>query len=271
MFRRSDLGLVRIVPAAVALLVFAQTATLPATQDPPLPSGREILAKHVKAIGGDGPYKAVKSIRASGRFEMPAQQISGDFVMLAARPNKQRVKVTVGPIGEIESGYDGKVGWRMDPMQGPAVLTGKELSEAADDAWFDGALYGSDFVTEATTVGKQTFPPPPPSGRPPSSITSRPAYKVKLVLKSGNERFEYFDAETGLQIGSESTRMTPQGPVPVVSILSDYRKFGALMMPASLTQQLMGIEQVVSVNTYEYDNVPADAFDLPPAIKALIK
>lgn len=258
MFRRSDLGLVRIVPAAVALLVFAHTATLPATQDPPLPSGREILAKHVKAIGGEGPYKAVKSIRASGRFEMPAQQISGDFVMMAARPNKQRTKVSVGAIGEIESGYDGKVGWRTDPMQGPALLTDKELSETADDAWFDGALYGSDFVTEATTVGRVTF-------------EGQQAYKVKLVLKSKNERIEYFDVNTGFQIGSESTRATPQGPVPVISVLRDYRKYGALMLPASLTQKLMGIEQIVNINTYEFDNVPADAFDLPPAIKALIK
>jgi hypothetical protein len=43
------------------------------------------------------------------------------------------------------------------------------------------------------------------------------------------------------------------------------------MLPASLTQRLLGIEQVVTVNTYEYDSVPADAFTLPPAIKALIK
>jgi hypothetical protein len=257
MFRRPALGLVRIVPAAVAVLVFAQT-TLPATQDAQMPPGREILAKHVKAIGGEAPYKAVKSIRASGRFEMPAQQISGDFVMLAARPNKQRVKVTVSGIGEIESGYDGKVGWRVDPMQGPALLADKELSEAADDAWFDGALYGSDFVAEATTVGKITF-------------EGQEAYKVKLVLKSKNERFEFFDVKTGLQIGSESTRATPQGMMPVTGVLRDYRKFGALMLPGSLVQKLMGIEQVVNVNSYEFDNVPAEAFDLPPAIKALIK
>jgi hypothetical protein len=258
MFRRFDFGLVRLVPAAVAVLVFAQTATLPATQTPPLPSGRDILAKHVKAVGGEATYKAVKSIRASGRFEMPAQQISGEFQMMAARPNKQRVKVTVPGIGEIESGYDGKVGWRVDPLQGPAILTGKELSEAADDAFFDGALYGPDFIGEATTIGKETF-------------EGRPAYKVKLVLKSGNERFEYFDAESGLQIGSESQRATPQGMMPVTSVLRDYRKFGVLMMPSSLTQKLMGIEQIVSVNNYEYDTVPADAFDLPAVIKALIK
>ncbi len=258
MFRRSRFGLVRVVPAAIAVLVFAQTTTVPATQDPPLPSGREILAKHVKAIGGEAPYKSVKSIRATGRFELPAQQISGDFVMLAARPNKQRVKVTVAGIGEIESGYDGKVGWRVDPIQGPALLSDKELSEAADDAYFDGALYGPDFITEATTVGRVTF-------------EGQQAYKVKLVLKSKNERFEFFDVNSGLQIGSESTRATPQGNLPIISLLRDYRKFGALTMPGSLTQRLMGMEQVLNVNNYEYDTVPADAFELPPAIKALIK
>jgi hypothetical protein len=264
MFRRFDLGLVRFVPAAVAVLVFAQTTALPATQAAPLPSGRELLAKHVKAIGGEATYKAIKSIRATGRFEMPAQQISGDFTMMAARPNKQRVKVTVAGIGEIESGYDGKIGWRVDPIQGPALLNGKELSEAADDAFFDGALYGADFVTEATTISLETFPPKP-------ATDGQPAYKVKLVLKSGNERFEYFDPKTGLQVGSESTRMTPQGPLPVISMLRDYRKFGAVTMPAGLVQRLMGIEQVVTVNNYEYDTVPADAFELPAVIKALIK
>jgi hypothetical protein len=72
-------------------------------------------------------------------------------------------------------------------------------------------------------------------------------------------------------MGSESTRMTPQGPVPVVSILRDYRKFGTVTMPSGLVQKLMGIEQVVIVNNYEYDTVPADAFELPAVIKALIK
>ena len=258
MFRRFDLRLVRVVPAVAALLVFAQTAPVPAAQDAPLPPAKELLAKHVKAMGGETAFKTVQSMRASGRFEMPAQQVSGDFVMLAARPNKQRVKVTVGGVGEIESGYDGKVGWRIDPMQGPALLTGKELAEAADDAWFDAPLYGSDYIGTATTVGKVTF-------------EGKQAYKVKLVLKSGTERFEYFDAESGLQIGTDATRATPMGMMPVVSVLGDYRKFGALMMPANLVQRLMGIEQVVNVNSYEYGSVPPDAFDLPPAIKALIK
>jgi hypothetical protein len=243
---------------AVALAVFAHSAPLPATQDAPLPPGKEILARHVKAIGGEAAFKALKSVRATGRLEMAAQQISGDFEMLAARPNKQRMRVTITGFGQVESGYDGKIGWRIDPASGPAVLAGKELAEAADDAAFDAVLYGPDFVSDITTVARVQF-------------EGRPAYKVKLALKSGNERFEYFDVESGFQIGSESSRTTQMGVMPVVSILSDYRKFGALMWPTGLVQRLMGIEQVVTITSYEYDVVAADAFGLPPAIKALIK
>ena len=75
MFRRFDLRLVRVVPAVAALLVFAQTAPVPAAQDAPLPPAKELLAKHVKAMGGEAAFKTVQSMRASGRFEMPAQQV----------------------------------------------------------------------------------------------------------------------------------------------------------------------------------------------------
>jgi hypothetical protein len=36
-------------------------------------------------------------------------------------------------------------------------------------------------------------------------------------------------------------------------------------------QRLLGIEQVVTFTWYEFDTVPATAFDLPAVIKALIK
>ena len=94
---------------------------------------------------------------------------------------------------------------------------------------------------------------------------------MKLVLQSGNERFEYFDAETGLQIGSEAHARDPAGPDPVVTILRDYRKYRRADAAREPDPALMGIEQMVNVSTYEFDAVPADAFDLPPAIKALIK
>ena len=111
---------------------------------------------------------------------MAAQGVSGDFEMSVGRPNKQVIQVNVPGIGLIEQGYDGKVGWSMDPVSGPAVFKGRQLSEAADDAYFDATLYGPDHVKEAAIVGTETF-------------DGRKATKLKVVTQSGTEQMDYFD------------------------------------------------------------------------------
>jgi hypothetical protein len=236
-------------------LVVSQTAIV---GQEPLPSGREVIARHIKAIGGEDAFKGIKSIRVRGRFEMAAQGIGGDFELLSARPDKMLMRVEIASVGHVETGYDGKTGWSIDPLSGPALLSGRQLTEIADDAWFDSALHASDHVQEVVTVDREDF-------------AQRPAYKVRVVFKSGQEQFEYFDVEAGWQIGTEGTRETPMGVVPTVSTLRDYKKFGALMQPTTLVQRAMGIEQTLHVTSCEYGVVNADAFDMPAPIKALIK
>ena len=68
----------------------------------------------------------------------------------------------------------------------------------------------------------------------------------------------------------EATRDTPLGIVPSVTIMKDYQKFGAMLMPSRVVQRVLGQEQIFTFTSYEFDSVPANAFDLPPAIKALI-
>ena len=224
----------------------------------PLPSGKDIIAKHLEAIGGEAAFKAVKSFHAKGKFELAAQGVTGELELMAARPNKLLLKVDIPSVGHVESGYDGKNGWSIDPLAGPSLLTGRALSEMAEDAWFDSALHAPDRVKELTTVARVEF-------------DKRPAYQVKVVHTSGVEQTEYYDVETGLQIGSESQRDTPMGVLPTKVMLREYQKFGGLKQPTVLVQSTMGIDQVFRIMSYEYNDVPATAFDPPPQIKALIK
>jgi hypothetical protein len=142
-------------------------------------------------------------------------------------------------------------------VSGPELLSGRQLSETADEAWFDGLLRPPSRVRELTTIARAEF-------------DSRPAFKVKVVFASGNEQYDYFDVETGFQIGTEAERATPQGVVPTVNILRDYRKFGRLMHATTFVQRALGFEQVVTVTSCEYDVVPDSAFEPPPEVKALI-
>ena len=223
----------------------------------PLPSGRQIVAQFVTAIGGEAAVASVKSIRARGRFEIAAQGISGDVEILSARPAKLVNRVRVPALGLIETGFDGKNGWMLSPISGPELLTGRQFSETADDSWFDGPLHAASQVKELTTLGRAEF-------------DNRPAYKVRVVFVSGNTQTEYFDVETKLQLGSESSRATPQGVIDTVNILRNYKKFGPILQPTTFVQRALGFEQTLTLASYEYDVVPTSAFDPPAEIKALL-
>jgi len=256
MFRRYSRRLVRIVSFTVAasLLLSAR----PQAEQAALPSAQDVVDRFIKAIGGAASVKATKTIRGRGTMEMPAQKLTGDFEMIAARPNKSLVKVTIAGIGSVEEGYDGKYGWSIDPISGPSLVVGKALTERADESWFDAPLHAPDYVKQMTVAGRE-------------EMDGRPVYRLNVTLISGTQQTEFFDVETGLQIGIVATRETPLGPLPTTTVFRDYKKSGTLMYPTKVVQSLMGIEQIVTFTAYEFDTVPATAFDLPAVIKALIK
>jgi hypothetical protein len=61
------------------------------------------------------------------------------------------------------------------------------------------------------------------------------------------------------------------GPVTATQIISDYKKFGGMMLPTTMKQTAMGVEQIMKFTAVEWDNVPPSTFEPPPQIKALIK
>lgn len=255
MFRRFDGALVRFLPVVAAAALLAPVVQ---AQNAPLPAAKDVIAKYVKAIGGEAAFKAIKTIRLRGQLSLPAQGLSGDIEIIAARPAKMRQRVTIAPIGTIEQGFDGKNGWSLNPLAGPALQTGRELSETKDDATFDGQLYGPELVKSMTVEGRQAF-------------EGVDAYKIKMVFHSGSIQTTYFAVATGLLVGNESERATPQGVIPVVHIIRGWKEFGPLMQPSSIVERGMQLESSITVTSIEFDNVKDSEFDPPAEVKALIK
>ena len=222
------------------------------------PTAAEIIAKHVKAIGGATAYKKIQSMKITGRFEIAAQGLGGTMTVYQARPNRMLLRIEVPGVGTIQRGFDGKHGWSIDPMAGASLQTGRELTETKDESWFDAQLFEADQVKSFGPVTKLDF-------------DGRPAYQMKITLQSGTESTDYFDAERGYQIGSESSRETQMGTLPTQSIQRDYKEFGGIQMATLLVQKAMGIEQRIIVQTVEFDKVTAADLDPPAEIKALIK
>jgi hypothetical protein len=223
-----------------------------------LPPAREIISRFVQAAGGREAMARHQSRRAVGRISMPAQGVEGDVEILAARPALMRLRMTIPGVGEIQSGYDGTVGWSMNPLTGPMLMQGKSLEQTKADADFDSALHPDTQFKALETVEKTTF-------------EGRPAYKVRAVRTTGDEDFEYFDAENGLMLGAEVTRESPMGPVKATHVTSEYKDFGGVKIAARIVQRLMGTEQIITISEVEYDKVDKSAFALPPAIQALVR
>ena len=249
------------VATLAALLLAPLYAQAPVKTDTAaaLPDAREIIDRHIKAIGGREAILAHKSMHATGTLSVPASGISGPMEIYGAtNPDRVIVKTTVTGIGEIMEGFDGSHAWSVSPMTGPMLKVGKELTQTKLDADFYSELRDPKTYPEVKTIEKTAF-------------DGRPCYKVSLKRIDGIEDFDFYDVATGLRAGSINTRESPMGTLKMTSIEGGYKKFGKLMQSTTVTQQVMGVEQKISLATVEYDTVQPSAFEPPAAIKALIK
>lgn len=260
--RRPGRALVTLCVVAFAGPSYAQsTATAPAPQataDVALPSAQAILDRHVEAIGGRKVLAGHTSMRTLANVAIPSNGIAGTIEVFAARPNKLLAKTNLQGIGEISEGFDGTRAWSMSPMTGPMLVTGEELAQKAFDAEFESSLNVASRYESMKTLEKTTF-------------DGRPCYKISLIRKGGGEDIEFYDVATGLKAGSIVTRKNPMGSITATSTVSDYKKFGDVLQPAMMKQSVSGVEFTTTVTSVEYDKVDPTVFELPAAIKALIK
>jgi hypothetical protein len=236
------------------------TKPVPAeTSAAPLPSARSIIDRHIEAIGGRKAILSHTSSHATGTMTVAGSGITGALEIYSAKPDKSLVRINLGGIGEVVEGFDGVHAWSISPVTGPALTRGKELEEKKFDANFYSDLHEGRYAS-MKTLEKTTF-------------DGRPCYKVSLVMKNGSEDIDFYDVQTGLKAGAIVTREAQMGmgPMAVTQVVLDYKKFGGLLVPTTLKQTAMGVEQVLKLTAVEFDNVPASTFDPPAQIKALLK
>jgi zinc protease len=263
-----------LVVVASAVSVVAQTGQAPSSAKAPsatpaeLPTARQIIDRYVAAIGGRAAILRHTSMHAIGMVAVPSAGMAGTFEVFAAKPDKTVTRITLGGIGDVQEGFDGRNGWSISAMTGPTLLQGKELEQRKFDADYYGDLKADDKYESMTTVEKANCPGGESAQ---SAAQGRACYKVRLVRKGGGEDFEFYDVETGLKAGGIATRDTPMGAFTQTTIESDYRQFGGIMQPTTIRSTIMGLQQVITIASVEFDKVDPVVFEPPAPIKALLK
>jgi hypothetical protein len=236
----------------------AEPAQKAAQSDSALPAARSIIDRHIKAVGGRAAFTALSSTHATGTVSIAATGMMGSIDVFAAKPDKTLVRITFGGIGAVEEGFDGKVGWSINPLTGPTLAEGKELDQKRFNSDFLADLHADERFESMRTLEKTDF-------------EGRQCYKLQLVRRGGGEDIEFYDVETGLKAGSMVTHESPMGPMKATTIETDYKKFGPLLMPTTFKATTMGVQQVITVTSVEYNKVDAATFEAPAQIKALLK
>lgn len=235
---------------AAGTVARAQTVTA-------LPSAATLVAKYADAVGGKA-YLAAKSIVMKGGMSMPAAGINAAFELTQLLPNQMSMVTDIPGMGKVEAGYDGTTGWSMDPMQGARVLAGKELDQIRDEADRRASIRSTDMFSALETVADTT-------------MNSERCYLVKLMWKSGRESYDCYSAATGLMVASRSVQTTAMGDIPVVTLFSDYKKFGNVSVATKTVQEAMGQQQILTINSVELGNGAGVTISPPAAVQALAK
>ncbi len=246
--------------ATIASWAQSSPSTPPAksTASARLPSAREVFATHVKALGGEQAIHRHTSIHVKGTWEIPGLGRSGPLEIFAAEPNKFLMRADV-PGFRSEAGFNGQVGWGSNEAMGPdpVIMKGKGLERMRAEADFYGQFNRERRYRSMRTVERTRF-------------EGQECYKLKLVAKTGDELFEFYDVKSGLFAGAMKAAEGSQGKVWVTIVEEDYKKFGDLLL-AARTLRKMAVEEVLTYTSVEFDNVPDSVFEPPPKVKEQLK
>jgi hypothetical protein len=245
--------------AGAALLALAATAAflLPSpVQAQDLPDADALIAAYVEAIGGADRFRGLSSV-TRGTLSIPAAGIGGRFEMVQRYPDQMRLDVDLPGLGEILSGFNGEVGWSVNPMMGAQLMEGAELAQMQEQSGILASLRDPSVVPGRETVEQAEF-------------EGEACWRVRLTWVSGRESFDCYSVETGLLVASESVQATAMGEMPSVSIYRDYRDVDGRVTPMRMIQRVAGQEQVMVIEEVEYGEVEEARVAPPAAIQALI-
>ncbi len=215
----------------------------------------DLIARHLKARGGEEKLRAMQSLRMSGTLKSLAGG-EGSFEMLQKRPNSIRQQ-HLQPGKKMIIGFDGKQAWAIDNSSGsdaPFVLSGIQADLIRLQADFDGV-----FLDWARKGHKVSYVGP-------EALNNRKVHHIKVLRQDGKVQHFFLDAETFLD--QKISLEVVQGGTPLVleSLLSDHKPAGGIVLPHVIESVVNGRPQSkLILGKIEADPVLDDSlFRMPP-------
>ncbi|MFZ5517121.1 MAG: LolA family protein [Candidatus Zhuqueibacterota bacterium] len=206
----------------------------------------DIIKKNIEARGGYDKLKAVNTVKMTGKQMMQGMEIP--FTIIQKRPNCIRLEVSLQGQTMVQV-FDGQNAWWINPFMGlndPQKMPEDQARSVEEQADMDGHLVDSkDKGHTVELIGKE-------------NMEGTDVYKVKVVLKNGDVRYDLIDAEHFLEIKTIA-KIDRQGTqIEAETSISDYKEVNGLMVGTAMETKVSGqtVSQI-TIDTIEM-NVEVD-------------
>lgn len=221
-----------------------QGAEAPTTAD-------ELFERHIAAVGGRAAAEAHRNRVLYGTLYIADAGQHRLLTVWQDRAHNMRYELQAPGVGSAVRAWDGTHAWGYDEPAGPKLIdpNSEEGKDIRLGAHFLGDLAYAEIYPTRELVGRATF-------------EGKPAWEARVVSIVGTERRMFFDPETGLIAGWQSTFTMGATPVPVVYVVSDYREHEGLKMAHKQIQRQMR-PTGPSENVVEYQHVRINVDTMP--------
>jgi outer membrane lipoprotein-sorting protein len=201
--------------------------------DLPKLTAAQIADLNAKARGGLQTWRAVRTMKLTGRLDAGGKQDTLlPFTLQLKRPNKQRLEVEFAGQTALQV-YDGQAGWTYRPYLGrtaPEPFSPDEIRQSAGQQELDGYLI--DYAVKAVQLGLDGT----------EMVEGRPCYRLLVTTKDGSTRRVWVDGSSFLEAKIEGRARRFDGKMrEVETVLSDYRSVDGLLIPFVVETRLQGV------------------------------
>jgi len=222
------LSLITVVTAA-AQGAQQKPGTEPKSEKAPqsMPTVDQILDRFVQAIGGERSLRKLTSRVTEMTLAIEGGDITASFENYAQAPNKGvqigQVKLSNGVEFEISRGFNGSVGWSLNPTDGGfRELSGMELATQKRDVEFYWEIKLKDLYPKMAVIGQ-------------AQVGDHTAYCIEARPSEGNPEKWFFDTQTGLLIRRDLiSESATNDKVTTETYFEDYREVDGVKLPFTI-------------------------------------
>jgi hypothetical protein len=228
----------------------ALSVVLAARVDAQLPTVQAVYDKYAQAVGGRAAWEKVDAQSEKGTVDITFAGISGSYERHSA-PERMRMVMDLG-MGKVDQGFDGTIGWSMQPMGAAAKMPPDQVASVKENAVMGAQFLDAARFAKASVDATELF-------------DGVQCYKLTVTSKSGQSRVEFFEVATGLRRGTVIT--SAQGNQQ--QTMSEYREFEGRKVPTKMTIGTPQGDIVITISTVSFAKQDPAVYAAPPEVKAL--